>query len=347
MKKLNTIVQWIVAVLSVCGGEFTPSQDLPAGLRITAPMPDWILQDDQSLAISYFALWSCADNASALEPKLCNTEVYLDGRRIQSAPLSRDNEYSFSASLPVASSMRHGSHTLEVKVTRSSGAVAELAAHSHFEIVADNASSGLKIPSDWDRSKSRNAGRSAGQEPAAKGAPPMVPMPPRGSGTRAAVMLYHSGIGKRMPARWVRKSIDSIFAQTHTDFDLWELNYGATVHSPAPPPLSPPPPASLSPCPPPDSLPCATARSSATPAALPCPPRLPALPPLHHWLVRLPYQGHLTNTSCAYPPLTWGIHAMSLFGPRGMWTGRACGGHGGGAGDWGGGGEGMECRGWH
>ena len=94
-------------------------------------------------------------------------------------------------------------------------------------------------------------------------------MPPLGppSETRAAVMLYHSGIGKLMPERWVRKSLDSIFAQTHADFDLWELNYGATVYSAGPPP--PPSPLPLPCLPAPHPTPCATARCSATPAALP------------------------------------------------------------------------------
>ena len=149
----------LLAVLCLCGVQLTRSRpDLAGGVRITAPMLDWILQDDQPLSISYFALWSCADNASAIVPKLCSTEVYLDGRRIQSAPLSRDNQYSFSTLLPAVSSMRHGSHTLEVRLTRSSGALAELAGLAHFKIVGDDSFSGLKIPPGWDQSKSRNAG---------------------------------------------------------------------------------------------------------------------------------------------------------------------------------------------
>jgi len=64
--------------------------------------------------------------------------------------------------------------------------------------------------------------------------PPAAPAPGtnvRGShaggvGVKCAVMVYHANVRTAYEARWMDKSIMSILAQTHEDFDIYELNYG-------------------------------------------------------------------------------------------------------------------------
>ena len=206
-------------------------------IRITSPMPGWILQVANNISVSYFSLCSCRSCATANcsaddNVKECETEVILNGRIVHQALLSSDNHFSHSttirAHLPV------GGHELQVNVRTSKSGRFIQAAVSHFSVAADRHALGLSIDPGWERPRPPQTqhtlhesesllGRSARRpESTAPSTPPPAPPP----APRSAVMLYHRDLERLYPARWVRKCIASLLAQTHAAFDVWELDYG-------------------------------------------------------------------------------------------------------------------------
>jgi hypothetical protein len=226
----------------------SPNTSYPDGpsfgsIRITSPMQGWSLDVGKKIAISYFSLWSCKNDPSAflMTPESlteCDTEVFLDGRRILTAVLASENQFSKSAT--VQADLQIGEHIVEITVRTRNGGGYITAAVSRFNIVPDRHWHGLSIKQGWelpdDRPQPKSSlnkssipsGRTGRRktEILLAAATTTTPQSPSHSALRSAVMLYHRDLERLYPARWVHKCITSLLAQTHAEFDIWELDYG-------------------------------------------------------------------------------------------------------------------------
>jgi hypothetical protein len=233
--------------------------DSDSGIRITAPMDGWALPHDLPVQLAYFAIWppcsarpteECAGSADTCPRKptqtsasgadtKCQTRVTLNGHHISSHQLTDNNEYSYSGLLPV-DALTPGEYKLSV-LFECKGARARLltGATSTFSVVDSSVWEEL-----GDDGEDEGGGRQTpapsrflAQFPHLDAPQEAVPSDaqtakhagfrtPSSTSLKCAVMLYHTDVLKAYDARWINKSILSILAQTHQDFDIYELNYG-------------------------------------------------------------------------------------------------------------------------
>jgi len=195
----------------------------------------------------------------------CETRVSVNGQHILTHTLTADNQFSFSGIMPVGA-LPVGNYEVSVsyvcKGPRELPPV--LAASSNFSVVD---------PAMWEAlgDRGEDVGDSDGDEVLREGQEPIPaeashllssvphesaprakassakdigaeeqrgPIAQQQRGVRSAVMIYHANVAQAYDARWIEKSILSILAQTHEEFDIYELNYGPGARERAPDKLS-------------------------------------------------------------------------------------------------------------
>jgi hypothetical protein len=240
----------VLVALFLAGFAGGQGDDDDRGIRITAPMDGWELPSDRPVAVAYFAIWppcaarpksaacdehseSCRAQPRGGEGVRCETSVSIDGKHVLTHALAADNQYSFSGVLP-AGALPPGTHRLSIAVACTGAALRE-AASAQFSVVDPAVWEELGDAGEEDRGADAADKHGTLHTPAAADPlPPAAPAPGtnvRGShaggvGVKCAVMVYHANVRTAYEARWMDKSIISILAQTHEDFDIYELNYG-------------------------------------------------------------------------------------------------------------------------
>ena len=102
--------------LSALCNKLSFPRNLETGLRITAPLPGWVISQD-NFQIQYYVVPSRTELNVAVQGSVCETQVHLDGEALFSLEMSQANGYSASV-LAVAPSgvrlceIRHQSHGL-------------------------------------------------------------------------------------------------------------------------------------------------------------------------------------------------------------------------------------------
>ena len=234
------------------------------GVRITAPMDGWAQPQDRPIALSYFAIWPpctaprpCTASTTDTCPSppgadgvqwVAETQVVVNSHHILTQELREDNQYAHSVVLP-AGSLPLGANEVVV-ILRCKGGPRE-----QPPVRADSVIFNTVDIAAWERlgddgarkaaEPSKNHGGSAQPTrflsqfprlhvPAASARPQtsasdgtQARAGREGVGLRCAVMVYHSNVRSAYPRRWIDKSVRSILAQTHENFDIYELNYGA------------------------------------------------------------------------------------------------------------------------
>ena len=203
----------------------------------------------------------------------CETRVLVNGQHILTHILTADNQFSFSGIMP-AGALPVGNYEVSVsyvcKGPRELPPV--LAASSNFSVVdpamwealgdrgedvgdsdgnevlrkgqepipAEASHSLASVPHESAPRAKASSAKDIGAE-ARGGAVEKQqrgPIAKQQRGVRSAVMIYHANVAQAYDARWIEKSILSILAQTHEEFDIYELNYGPGARESAPDKLS-------------------------------------------------------------------------------------------------------------